>query len=119
MLHMTKVYMSVKEAVKRYSLDALAAECYPFYSGEMNLPSSWLADEGIILDTEGDIGHTMVMYMLNLAAKGGATALGEVGSIDDKMSIFWRLLMKEVLPILWLSLWNRYRFLRVEREAVL
>lgn len=87
MLHMTKVYMAVKEAVKRYSLDALAAECYPFYSGEMNLPSSWLADEGIILDTEGDIGHTMVMYMLNLAAKGGATALGEVGSIDDKEHI--------------------------------
>ena len=24
----------------RSALDALAAECYPFYSGEMNLPSS-------------------------------------------------------------------------------
>lgn len=87
MLHMTKVYMAVKEIVKKYSLDALAAECYPFYSGLMNLPSSWLADEGIILDTEGDIGHTLVMYMLNLAAKGGATALGEVGSMDDENNI--------------------------------
>ena len=87
MLHMTKVYMAVKETVKRYSLDALAAECYPFYSGQMNLPSSWLADEGIIVDTEGDVGHTMVMYMLNLAAKGGATALGEVGSMDDENRI--------------------------------
>lgn len=83
MLHMTKVYMAVKQTVEKYSLDALAAECYPFYSGQMNLPSSWLAEEGIILDTEGDIGHTVVMYMLNLAAKGGATALGEVGSMDD------------------------------------
>lgn len=87
MLHLTKVYLAVKETVKKYSLDALAAECYPFYSGLMNLPSSWLADEGIILDTEGDIGHTMVMYMLNLAAKGGATALGEVGSMDDENNI--------------------------------
>lgn len=87
MLHMTKVYMAVKKTVERYSLDALAAECYPFFSGQMNLPSSWLADEGIILDTEGDIGHTLVMYMLNLAAKGGATALGEVGSMDDVNNI--------------------------------
>lgn len=87
MLHLTKVYLAVKETVKRYSLDALAAECYPFYSGLMNLPSSWLADEGIILDTEGDIGHTMMMYMLNLAAKGGATVLGEVGSMDDENNI--------------------------------
>ncbi len=87
MLHLTKVYLAVKETVKKYSLDALAAECYPFYSGLMNLPSSWLADEGIVLDTEGDIGHTMVMYMLNLAAKGGATALGEVGSMDDENNI--------------------------------
>ena len=87
MLHMTKVYLAVKQIARRYSLDALAAECYPFYSGLMNLPSSWLADEGLIVDTEGDIGHTMVMYMLNQAARGGATALGEVGSIDDENNI--------------------------------
>lgn len=87
MLYMTKIYMAVKKVVKRYSLDAIAAECYPFYSGLMNLPSSWLADEGIIVDTEGDIGHTVVMYMLNLAAKGGACALGEVGSMDDMNNI--------------------------------
>ena len=87
MLHMAKVYMATKEVVKRYSLDALAAECYPMYSGLMNLTSSWLADEGIIVDTEGDIGHTVVMYMLNLAAQGGACALGEIGSIDDENNI--------------------------------
>lgn len=87
MLHLAKVYLAVKQTIRRYSLDALAAECYPFYSGLMNLPSSWLADEGVILDTEGDIGHTMVMYMLNLAAGGGATALGEVGSMDDVNNI--------------------------------
>lgn len=87
MLHLTKVYMAVKQTAYRYSLDAIAAECYPFYSGLMNLPSSWLADEGLVVDTEGDIGHAMVVYMLNLAARGGATALGEVGSIDDEHNI--------------------------------
>lgn len=87
MLHMAKIYMATKKIAKRYSLDAMAAECYPMYSGLMNLTSSWLADEGLIVDTEGDIGHTLVMYMLNLAAKGGACALGEVGSLDDENQI--------------------------------
>ncbi len=87
MLHMAKVYLATKEVVKKYSLDAMAAECYPMFSGLMNLTASWLADEGVIVDTEGDIGHTMVMYMLNLAAKGGACALGEVGSMDDVNNI--------------------------------
>ena len=66
MLHMAKTYMATKEIIKK---------------------SSWLADEGVIVDTEGDIGHTMVMYMLNMAAKGGACALGEVGSMDDVNNI--------------------------------
>ncbi len=87
MLYMAKVYLATKEIVEKYSLDAVAAECYPMFSGLMNLTASWLADEGIIVDTEGDIGHTLVMYILNLAAKGGACALGEIGSIDDEMNI--------------------------------
>lgn len=87
MKYMAKVYMATKEIAEKYSLDAMAAECYPMFSGVMNLTSSWLADEGFIIDTEGDIGHTVVMYMLNRAAKGGACALGEVGSIDDEKNI--------------------------------
>ncbi len=87
MLYMAKIYMATKKIIEKYSLDAMAAECYPMYSGLMNLTSSWLADENVIVDTEGDIAHTMVMYMLNLAAKGGACALGEVGSMDDTNNI--------------------------------
>lgn len=82
MLYMVKVYMAVKAMIARYDLDAVAAECYPQFGGLMNITSSWLADEGIIVDTEGDISHTMVMYILNLCAGGGATALGEVGSYE-------------------------------------
>ena len=55
---------------------------YAYWYGPTNTD-----DEGIIVDTEGDIGHTLVMYMLNLAANGGACALGEVGSIDTDNNI--------------------------------
>lgn len=83
MLWMAKVYMASKAYAESCGLNALAAECYPNYSGLMNQSSSWLADDGVILDTEGDIGNTIAQYMLNLAAGGGACALGEVGSYDD------------------------------------
>jgi L-fucose isomerase-like protein len=65
LLYAAKVYLAIKEIFKHYTLDAAAAECYPKFSGLMNLPSSWLADEGIVLDTEGDIGHTVLMNILN------------------------------------------------------
>ena len=81
-LYHAKVYMAVKKTMARYRLDAAAAECYPSYGGQMNLAASWLADEGVVLDTEGDIGHTFVINTLNLFAGGGAAVLGEAGSID-------------------------------------
>lgn len=83
MLWMAKVYTATKAYVKACGLDAVAAECYPNYSGLMNLTSSWIADDGIIVDTEGDIANTVLQFMLNMAAGSGACALGEVGSYDD------------------------------------
>ncbi|MGN0732959.1 MAG: hypothetical protein ACI4LC_02155 [Emergencia sp.] len=82
MLYNAKIYMAVKQVVEEFGLNAIAAECYPMYGGLMNLPASWIANEGFILDTEGDISHCMVQYIMNLAAGGGAVALGEVGSYD-------------------------------------
>jgi L-arabinose isomerase len=87
MLYHTKVYMAVKETMSRYRLDAAAAECYPSYGGQMNLAASWLADEGIVLDTEGDIGHSFVISTLNLFTGGGAAVLAEAGSIDVERNI--------------------------------
>jgi L-fucose isomerase-like protein len=77
-----KIYLATKEIFKHYTLNAAAAECYPKFSGLINLPSSWLADEGIVLDTEGDIGHTVLMTILN-QLKPGPTALAEIGSMAD------------------------------------
>lgn len=82
LLYAAKIYLATKEVFKHYTLDAAAAECYPKFSGLMNLPSSWLADEGIVLDTEGDIGHTVLMTILN-QLKPGPTALAEIGSMVD------------------------------------
>lgn len=80
LLYAAKIYLATKEIFKHYTLDAAAAECYPKFCGLMNLPSSWLADEGIVLDTEGDIGHTVLMTILN-QLKPGPTALAEIESI--------------------------------------
>ena len=83
LLYAAKVYLGVKKLFRRYGLTSAAAECYPQYGGLVNLPSSWLADEGIVLDTEGDLGHTMLMEAMNLLSPG-ATALAEVGSINER-----------------------------------
>lgn len=82
LLYAAKIYLATKEIFKHYALNAAAAECYPKFSGLINLPSSWLADEGIVLDTEGDIGHTVLMTILN-QLKPGPTALAEIGSMAD------------------------------------
>jgi len=84
LLYATKVYLATKEIFHHYTLDAAAAECYPKFSGLINLPSSWLADEGIVLDTEGDIGHTVLMTIIN-QLKPGPTVLAEIGSIENNI----------------------------------
>ncbi len=81
LIYEAKVYLGMKELFRKYGLTALAAECYPDFGGMANLPSSWFADEGIIVDTEGDISHTAIMVALN-EISAGATALAEIGNID-------------------------------------
>jgi L-fucose isomerase-like protein len=84
LLYAAKVYLAIKEIFQHYTLDAAAAECYPKFGGLINLPASWLADEGIVLDTEGDIGHAVLMTILN-QLKPGPTALAEIGSIKGNI----------------------------------
>lgn len=84
LLYAAKVYLAIKEIFQHYTLDAAAAECYPKFSGLINLPSSWLADEEMVLDTEGDIGHAVLMTILN-QLKPGPTALAEIGSIKGNI----------------------------------
>ena len=84
-----KIYLGVKELFGRYGLTAAAAECYPEFGGLVNLPASWLADEGIILDTEGDIGHTVLLWVISQMGKAGPSALSEIGSYDVKENVFY------------------------------
>ena len=84
-----KVYLGVKELFQRYGLSAAAAECYPEFGGLVNLPSSWLADEGLVLDTEGDIGHTLLLYALYQMGQEGPAALSEIGSYESKENCFY------------------------------
>lgn len=89
LVYAAKVYLAIKELFKNYSLTAAAAECYPEYGGLVNLPSSWLADEDIVLDTEGDLGHTTLMLILQWLGKGGPVALAEAGRLDFKENCLW------------------------------
>ncbi len=88
LIYASKVYLGIKDLLGKYDLIAAAAECYPEYGGLVNLPSSWLADEGIVLDTEGDLGHTTLMLILRWLGKGGPVALAEVGKLDFKENCF-------------------------------
>jgi L-fucose isomerase-like protein len=84
-----KIYLGAKELFKKYGLSAAAAECYPEFGGLVNLSSSWLADEGLVLDTEGDIGHTLLLYALYQMGKKGPAALSEIGSYESTENCFY------------------------------
>ena len=83
MIRMAKLYMAAKAFVEKNGIDVIAAECYPLYSGLLNQTSSWLEDDGYVVDTEGDVANAVLKYMLNMASCGGTCALGEAGSFDD------------------------------------
>lgn len=83
-IYMAKMYMATKQLKERYQLDAIAAETCPAYSGLMNVQASWLADENIIVDTEGDIGHTMLQYALSRMDEKPAM-LGEICSVEENI----------------------------------
>lgn len=87
MLYMAKVYKATKQVMADNKLTSMAAECYPNYCGLMNLTASWLADEGVVIDTEGDIAHAYIMEILNTMAGGGSCALGESGSFDFERNV--------------------------------
>ncbi len=85
MLWMSKVYLQTKKVLDQGGIDCIAAECYPMYGGLMNQTSSWLEDEGYIVDTEGDIAHAITKYMLGMASGGTRAALGEIGSYNEEV----------------------------------
>ena len=84
MLWMAKVYLQTKKVLDQGGIDCIAAECYPMFGGLMNQTSSWLEDEGYIVDTEGDIAHAITKYMLRMASGGKCAALGEIGSFNEE-----------------------------------
>lgn len=83
LLYAAGIFLGLKELYARYDLTAATAECYPNYGSLTNLPSSWLADEGVVLDTEGDLGHTAMMLILRQLGAEGPVALAEAGVIDE------------------------------------
>jgi L-fucose isomerase-like protein len=78
-----KVALATGRLFSRYRLAAAGAQCYPANGGIANLASSWLADEGTVLDTEGDAGHTALLLMMNWLGDGAPAMLAETGKLDE------------------------------------
>jgi hypothetical protein len=79
--HSLRVYLATKALIQELDLIGMAVECYPNYPGLVNLASSWLADEGVILDPEGDVGHTFLGRVM-LDIEPGPIALAEPILLD-------------------------------------
>lgn len=84
-----RIYRASKVLFERYGLAGATAECYPRHGGLVNLASAWLADEGIILDSEGDIGHTLLLNVLYRLGTLGPAALSEAGGIDESRNCLY------------------------------
>lgn len=81
-------YLAVEEIQDRYLLDAATIETYPYAWGLGNLAASWLADEGFVLETEGDLVRTTLMCMLNELSPS-PSMLGELADIDPGKSLIY------------------------------
>ncbi len=57
-------YLAIEEIRERSLLDAATIEPYPSAWGSANLAASWLADDGFVLETEGDLVRTTLMHLL-------------------------------------------------------
>lgn len=88
LLHSARMYLAAKEMIEEYDIAGLTVECYPNYGGLVNLSASWLADEGIVLDSEGDIGHTVLSSLL-LALNPGPVALAEIVTWDREKELLY------------------------------
>lgn len=61
-----RILAAFEELIARYDLDALAVGCYPHLMGRVCLAASVLADRGIPLGCEGDVGGTVGQLILTL-----------------------------------------------------
>lgn len=87
-LKCAKFYLAIKDLIKKYHLTCATAQCYPVNGGISNLAACMLADEGFVLDTEGDISHALIMSALN-AMDGKPCVLSEPGTYDYQEHVFY------------------------------
>jgi L-fucose isomerase-like protein len=74
-------YVAIEELQKIYGLSCATIQTYPNSWGSANLAAAWLADEGFILETEGDLVRTALMsVIMQLSSK--PSLLGELAHIE-------------------------------------
>jgi len=81
-------YLAIKELRERYQLDAVTVATYPYMWGIVNLAASWLADEGFVVETEGDLVRTILMCLIGQLAVSPA-ALAELAKFDSEANVLY------------------------------
>ena len=77
------MFLSIKEQVKKYNLQALTVGCYPDLMGIVCLSASKLADEGISMSCEGDLNGAVAMHLLMLLTGGPVHSTDWLDPLND------------------------------------
>lgn len=83
-----KIYIVLQQLVKQHGLDALAIGCFPHLMGRVCLAGSLLADQGIPLACEGDVGGALGQLMLTLLTDGPTHNTDWLDPLDENTVVF-------------------------------
>jgi L-fucose isomerase-like protein len=83
-----KIYVVMQQLVEQYGLDALAVGCFPHLMGRVCLAASLLADQGIPLACEGDVGGALGQLMLTLLTDGPTHNTDWLDPLDENTNVF-------------------------------
>ena len=79
----TRYYLALKELAKKYNLNGISINCFPYLKSKICLAIALINDEGIAAGCEGDLNSTLMMHILYLLS-GKASFNGDILQLDYK-----------------------------------
>ena len=83
-----RMYLALKDAVSKNSLDALAVGCYPQLMGKVCVAASLLADGGVPLACEGDVNGAVGQLILTLLSESPTQNTDFLDPLEDGSVVF-------------------------------
>ncbi len=90
LIQAAKSYSAIKKIKEKYKLDIVSVKCYPDYPGLVCLASSWLAEEDEICGCEGDVGHSIMQFVLSKFADAPSVLIEPVMIDEETDSLLLR-----------------------------